>query len=110
MRRLLIIFISLAPLVSFAQYTGPKLNNPVARIMEPKNLIDLLVTIFQFLGGPVVVMGIVYAGYLLVSAQGDERKIEHGRKVLLWTIVGAGIILGATVLKDVIMGTVNGLN
>jgi TRAP-type mannitol/chloroaromatic compound transport system permease small subunit len=86
-----------------------KLGNPVARIMEPQNLIDLLVTIFQFLGGPIVVIGLIYAGYTLVSAQGETSKLEEGRRALLWVIVGAAIILGATVLKDVVGGTIDEL-
>jgi hypothetical protein len=108
--RSIIAFASILPFVAFGQdYTGPRLANPVARIMEPQNLIDLLVTIFQFLGGPVVVIGVIYAGFLLVTAQGDEKKIEHGRAVLLWTIVGAAIILGASVIKSVVEGTIEGL-
>jgi len=86
-----------------------RLPNPVARIMEPGDLIDILVAIFQFLGGPIVVIGLMYAGYTLVSAQGETNKIEEGRRALLWVIVGAAIILGATVLKEVVSGTVDGL-
>jgi type IV secretory pathway VirB2 component (pilin) len=98
------------PLFALAEgYTGVKLKDPVARIMEPQNLIDLLVTIFQFLGGPIVVIGIIYAGYLLVTAQGDEHKLEEGKKTLLWVIIGAAVILGATVLKEVVQGTINEL-
>jgi len=107
--RAIFFTISVFPFVALGEYTGTRLDNPVKRIMEPQNLIDLLVTIFQFLGGPVVVIGLIYSGYLLVTAQGDEGKLEDGRKALLWTIVGAAIILGASVIKGVVEGTIQGL-
>jgi uncharacterized Tic20 family protein len=112
MKNIFLITVSILALPSQAfadAYAGARLGNPVARIMEPGNLIDLLVTIFQFLGGPIVVIGLIYAGYKLVSAQGDEHSLAEGRRALLWVIVGAAIILGATVLKGVVVGTINGL-
>jgi hypothetical protein len=102
-----IALILVAPAEALAQVT--KLRNPVARIMEPQNLIDLIVTIVQFLGGPVVVIGVIYAGYLFVSAQGETGQLEKARHALLWTIVGAAVILGASVLKSVVQGTIIGL-
>ena len=108
--RHILTILSFFPLLALGQeYEGPRLGNPVSRIMEPQDLIDLLVTIFQFLGGPIVVIGLIYSGYLLVTAQGDEGKLEDGRKALLWTIVGATVILGASVIKGVVEGTIQGL-
>jgi type IV secretory pathway VirB2 component (pilin) len=103
------ILLSFLSVFSVAHAIEGKLANPVARIMRPQDLIDLLVTIFQFLGGPIVVIGIIYAGYKLVSAQGDTKKLEEGRRALLWVIVGATIILGATVIKAVVGGTIESL-
>ena len=103
MRILSSILVASAPFVAWAQnYDGTRLGNPVARIMKPGDLIDLLITIIQFLGGPVVVLGIIYAGYNLVTAQGEERKLDTGKRALLWVIVGAAIILGATIIKNVV--------
>ncbi len=107
--RTILLAALLYPSLAFGEYSGTRLGNPVARIMEPENLIDLLVTIFQFLGGPIVVIGIIYSGFLLVTAQGDEKKLEDGRAALLWTIVGAAVILGASVIKTVVEGTIEGL-
>lgn len=104
-----ITLLSFFSLISLAEAAEGKLGNPVARIMEPQDLIDILVTIVQFLGGPIVVIGLIYAGYKLVSAQGETDKIAEGRRALLWVIVGAAIILGATVLKGVVGGTIDGL-
>jgi hypothetical protein len=110
-RRFTITILSfLSPFLVLAQdYTGPRLGNPVARITEPGNLIDLLVTIFQFLGGPIVVIGLIYAGYNLVSAQGDERKLEEGKKALVWVVVGAAIILGASLIQGIVEETFEGI-
>lgn len=92
----------LTPLMAFAE---ARLQNPVARIMEPGNLIDILVAIFQFLGGPIVVVGLIYAGFKLVTAQGDEHALTEGKRALVWVVVGAAIILGATLLADIVGNT-----
>ena len=101
----------MVPFIAFATqaYTGTRLSNPVARIMEPQNLIDLIITIVQFLGGPIVVIGVIYSGYLFVTAQGETNQLEKARHALLWTIVGAAVILGATAIKNVVDGTLTGV-
>ena len=59
---------------------------------------------------PVVVIMIVYTGLLFVVAQGNESKITQARTALMWTIVGALVLLGAKALAMLICETVNDLD
>ena len=56
---------------------------------------------------PFIILVLVYAGFLFVSAQGNEEKIKKARSIFFWTIIGALIILGASVLVGAIGGTIN---
>ena len=47
---------------------------------------------------PVAVMLIIWSGFLYVSAMGNPEKIKRAHKMLLWTIVGLVIIVGAWAL------------
>lgn len=61
------------------------------------------------LGVVISALGIMYGGFLLVTAQGDGEKIEQGRKTLTWAMVGTAVLLGAKVIFVIIKGTVDQL-
>ena len=58
------------------------------------------------IGALVVVMLMVYSGFLFVVAQGNEQKLEEAKHSLLWVVVGSAIILGAWALTTVVINTV----
>ena len=71
-----------------------------------------LLNILQFIiyiGGIVVVLMIIFVGYKFVAAQGNSTKIEEARNMLLWTVVGALILLGAQAIAMGIQATVTAL-
>ncbi len=89
-------------------FAGPfnTLNNPTpAGANTFQDYIYLLVQIAQLVGIPMLVMCIIYAGFLMVTAGGNEEQISKSKLWFLWTLVGAAIILGAKVLADLIKGT-----
>ena len=85
------------------------LNNPLMTTSTIPDLIITLVDIVAFIATPVIVMYIIYAGYLIVSAGGDEEKLADGKRAFMWGFVGAAIILGANVLARLIASTMSNL-
>ena len=53
---------------------------------------------------------LVYVGFLFVTAQGNETKITAAKSGLLWTVVGALILLGAQAIALAIEATVKALS
>ncbi|MCX6787459.1 MAG: hypothetical protein NTY93_02995 [Candidatus Kaiserbacteria bacterium] len=77
------------------------------------NLSVLLTKILDFvirIGAIVVVFMLIYVGYLFVMAQGAEAKITAARNALLWTVVGALILLGAQAISLGIQATVQAIS
>ncbi len=66
-------------------------------------LLDIVITIAI----PIIVIMIIYSGFLFVKAQGKPEELVTARKALMWTIIGAAIILGASLLSYAISGTVD---
>ena len=66
---------------------------------------DILVFVIR-IGTVVVVVMLIYVGYLFVVAQGSSDKITEARQALLWTVVGALILLGAQAISLGIQATV----
>lgn len=58
---------------------------------------------------PIIVLYIMYAGYLFVTAAGNSEKISAARSALLWSIIGGVIVLGARIIVTIIQGTISGL-
>jgi len=61
------------------------------------------------IGAVVVVLMLVFVGYKFVAAQGEPGKISEARQMLLWTLVGALILLGSQVIAEGIKATVQAL-
>jgi len=59
-----------------------------------------------FLGflGLIAVSMIIYAGILLVTAQGDDQQIGKGKKILLWAAVGLVLIMLSFAIVRMIFG------
>lgn len=89
------------PYVVYAQ----KIRNPIPNVPGLPDFIDLIITFVMLVMTPILVVAIIYAGFLLVTARGDEKKLVLGKVILLWTLVGAAIILGAKGIAIAVKGT-----
>ena len=77
-----------------------------------KCLMNFLGSILDFvilIGAIVVVLMTVFVGYKFVVAQGEPGKISEARQALLWTVVGALILLGSKAISEAITLTVKEL-
>lgn len=92
-----------APRLLFAQIENPLRFGSLAEFLNA--LLDLVVS----LSIPIVVVAVIYAGFLFVTAGGNEAKLTSAKKVIIWTLIGAVIILGARVIAAVVSGTVDEL-
>jgi heme A synthase len=102
---------------SQVQAGGGNPNNSGTQLLNPlkggQSLQSFLTSILSFvikIGAIVVVFMLVYVGYLFVVAQGAPDKISKARTALLWTIVGALILLGAQAIALGIQATVDALS
>lgn len=61
------------------------------------------------IGSIIVILMLVFVGYKFVVAQGKEAEIREARSMLLWTIIGALVLLGAKAISLGILATVQSL-
>ncbi len=100
------------PMVSFAQGGGTtnsstRLPNPLASGVD--SIYELVVLVLERvvlpLGSVVIVFMIIYSGFLFVTARGNPDKISDARRMLLYVLIGAAILLGSVVIAQAINGT-----
>jgi hypothetical protein len=98
------------PIFAFAQTATPGkiFPNPFGNGIT--NLSDLLLKITNDIilpiGAVVVVVMVIYAGFLFVTAQGNETKITNAKRAVTYAVIGAVILLGSWVIANVIKETV----
>ena len=105
--------IFLAPTLILAQGSNPppidiKITNPLKGGTDsiPVLLEKIISEALLPIGAVVVVVMIIYAGFLFVTAKGKPEDITKAKDALLYAAIGAGILLGARVLAGAIKATV----
>ena len=86
------------------------LTNPLKDIDTLPQFLNAILGGIVQIGTIVLIMMLVYVGFLFVAARGNAEKIQGAKSALLWTVIGGLILLGATAIQLVIEGTVNSLS
>jgi len=108
----LVIYIALIPIISFAD--GPNTDPTQGKIIDPlgnkfADVPALIKTILEGaikIGIPIVALAVIYCGFLFVFARGNPEKLKKAKDALLYTLIGAAILLGAWAIANMIQATV----
>lgn len=116
--RRLIYFLSLLtaslPLTTLAACATPTVQgsvyeNPIRVALNICSIPDLLLALVDLvflIGVPIVVVFIIYGGFLFVKSGDNESELAKAKNVFMWTLIGALILLGAKALELAIQGTI----
>jgi hypothetical protein len=85
------------------------LTNPLKSGTSLESFLNDILAFVIRIGTIVVILMIVYVGYLFVIAQGKPGEIEKARAALLWTVVGALILLGSQAIAISLKATVSAI-
>ncbi len=83
-------------------------TNPISA----NSIEDLIAAVLNFvatLGSVVVVMMVIYSGFLFVKAQGEPAGLEKAKKTFFWTVIGGVVLIGAATFAAVIKSVSDGL-
>lgn len=97
------VLVFLMPFSAFAALTNPLNTNDIYQFLS-----ELLKLVAQ-IAFPVIVLFMVYIGFLFIAAQGDAAKLKDAKRFFFWALVGALLVLGAYALSLAIQGTVEQL-
>ncbi len=114
LRIVIVTFILVLPILSLAVDGDDDLSTPTpVKIENPltgvNSITDLVRTILEGvikIGIPVIALAIIYCGFLFVSAQGKPESIKKAKDALLYTLIGAAILLGSWAIAQLISETV----
>ncbi len=121
------MFFSTTPIVVYAVDPGPSAppvtdpgpsappHRPPVSLLNPlkvdslEKLLELVLQVVVIFATPIIVFFLIYAGFLFVTAQGNDAQLTKAKTALLWTVIGAVIVIGAKALLTIITNTVETL-
>lgn len=72
------------------------LINPLG-VTDPRVLTGRIIAGVLSIIGSLTLLMFVYAGVLWITAQGEPKKVQRGKDIMVWATLGLGIIAGAYV-------------
>ncbi len=102
-----ILLFSVLPLASFAACTPGTICDPLQN--RYGSIPDLIKSILEGalkIGIPLVALAVIYSGFLFVAARGNSEKLGKAKDALLYTLIGAGVLLGSWAIAQMISATV----
>ncbi len=84
------------------------LVNPLKSDSLEQFLLDLIQILIIF-AVPIIILMIIYSGFLYVMARGSEEQVTKATRSFTYAVVGGLLILGAEIILKIIQGTVNQL-
>ncbi len=62
------------------------------------------------LATPIIVIFIIYGGFLYVTARGNTEQISQATKTLTYAIIGGILIIGAVAISQIVGDTVSAIS
>lgn len=78
------------------------LINPLGET-DPRVLAGRLIAGLLSVIGTITLLMFVYAGVLWITAQGEPKKVQRGKDIMVWATLGLGVIAGAYVLVNALV-------
>ena len=78
-----------------------KLENPLL-LNSIDGLLMALLNVAIIIATPIVVLFIIYAGFLYVTARGDAEQIKTASRALTYGVIGGVIIVGSVAILAIV--------
>ena len=89
-----------------ALLTENELDDNVSKERDVKVLIIGWTNFLLQVTALLAVVALVYAGFLYVTAGGDDSRMESAKKIVIWVVVGILVILGSYAIVNTVMEAV----
>ncbi len=104
-------YIVLFPVISFATVTITpcEVSGAVCNPISANNINEFIKAILEGaikIGIPIIALAIIYSGFLFVKAQGKPEDLKTAKNAIMYTLLGAALLLGAWALAQLISETV----
>lgn len=83
------------------------IENPLGKnLQDIPTFIEKVIEIVLYIGIPILTIALIFSGFMFIEAQGNEKKLEKAKKNLWAVLIGGFLLLGAFVISEAIIKTV----
>ena len=103
-------FLLLAPFLAFSQGSGDPTIVTIPNPLSATSIEQILSQIIDWLlviAAPVAIIMAVWAGYLFISAGGNEEKVKLARKTLLYVVIGIAVLILSKGVLTLVISLIN---
>jgi len=86
-----------------ADKVGATIDNAVSKERDLKKLIIDWSNFLLSIAAIMAVVALVWAGFLYITAFGDDSRMETAKKIVIWVVGGILLILGAYAIVNTVM-------
>ena len=76
------------------------IENPIPSITTMNGAVQRVLSIILTVAIPIMALMIIWSGFLIATARGDEEKLMKGKQAFMAAIIGGFFILGAWILGE----------
>lgn len=104
----LVFFVPMFVLFAQSGPSGTTIQNPLGpNNTSVQNLLLKIMNLVATVGGIVVVLFIIYSGFKFVTAGSSDSDRTKAKDMFYATVIGGAILLGADVIANVVVNTIN---
>jgi len=95
--------------LALPQITNAQIAYTLQSKIAPTSIEGLLLAIlniFVIIATPIIVLFIIYAGFLYVTARGNADQVGKATRALTYAIIGGVIVIGAVAISQVVANVV----
>lgn len=78
-------------------------NALVSQDTQVSEALNQFIGILMYFVSGLAVLSIMYAGFLFMTAAGDEEKTETAKKYLRWSIFGLAVVLLSWTITNIVI-------
>jgi hypothetical protein len=87
-----------------------QLSNPLKGANTITEFVALVFTkIVMPVAAVIAALAIIYSGFLMVMARGNEKELETAKRAFFYSVIGTAIVLGAWGIAVAIQNTINSI-
>jgi len=85
------------------------LENPLNGISTIPDAINKILSVVIRIALPIIIIFFIWSGFTFITARGNPTEVTKAKNIFLYTVIGTLLILGAWVITNAIIGTVNAI-
>lgn len=96
----------LLPVLAQAQISW-ELESQLSGITTLEGLLVAILNIIVVIAVPIIILFIIYAGFLYVTARGNADQTQQATRALTYAIIGGVIVIGAVAIAEIVKNVVD---